>query len=84
MTVPEPMEELPSSEVDVGRLLKKCEDLVCQFQYDLALKFCEKILWAAPGNIEVRMMKATIYIDSGDEDAAREVHFCPILVLNTF
>lgn len=80
MTVPGPMEEPSSPEADVSRLLTKCEDLVCQFQYDLALKFCERILQAAPWNIDARMMKATIYIDSGNEDAAREVHFFHISI----
>jgi len=64
-----------SNLLDVSKMLAKCEELVCQFEYELALKFCDKILLAAPQNIEAFMMKATILIDMNKENEAKQVYF---------
>lgn len=57
---------------DVEQLLKKCEELVCRFEYELAMKFCQKILVKAPTNPDALLMKATIEIDTGNLDQAEK------------
>lgn len=61
------------SKNNVQKLLSKCEELVCRFDYDLALKFCEKILLASPENVDALLIKATILIDMSETDQAKEV-----------
>lgn len=76
MTWTEPVEDLETAAgkaVDVPKLLAKCEELVGRFQYDLAIKFCERILEHEPQQLDALQMKATILIDAGETDQAKEV-----------
>ncbi|PJF19284.1 Tetratricopeptide repeat domain containing protein [Paramicrosporidium saccamoebae] len=74
MTVAEPEASMEgSAKPDVSKMLLKCEELVERFEYDLALKFCERILSVEPRHVDALQMKATILIDMGDAEAARNV-----------
>lgn len=65
--------ELSSRSMDISKMLTKCEELVAQFQYDLAIKFCDRILSLEPTQLDALHLKATILIDMGDGEAAKPV-----------
>lgn len=56
---------------DVEQLLAKCEELACCFEYELAIKFCDRILDKEPSNTDALLIKATIQIDSGHPEMAQ-------------
>jgi tetratricopeptide (TPR) repeat protein len=58
---------------DLSKLLEKCFELVERYEYDLALKFCDKILVIEPNQLDALQLKATILIDMDENEAAREV-----------
>lgn len=58
---------------ELSKMLQKCEELVERFEYDLALKFCEKILEQDPHQVEALQLKATIHIDVGQTEEAKQV-----------
>lgn len=69
---------------EIERLLIKCEELVETYQYDLAEKFCQKILTIDPNNIDAIQLQATILIDSGDVEGAKQVNFLLFSLYCTF
>lgn len=74
--------EVTCKSKDISKLLAKCEKLVEQYQYDLALQFCGRILSLDPVQLDTLHLKATILIDMGEDEAAKLVSFPLATVMN--
>ena len=55
----------------VDDLMDKVEEYVDRFEYDLALKFCDKALKMDPSNARVIETSACVYAETGDTDKAK-------------
>lgn len=74
MTNDEISESSPGeSKWNIDKLLTKCEDLVSRFEYEVAAKFCDRILQRDPNQMDALQMKASILMDTGDVEGARRV-----------
>ena len=54
-------------------LLKKVEEYLDTFDYDLALKFCQKAIELAPEDLKVIETSACVYAESGDVEKSKEL-----------
>jgi Flp pilus assembly protein TadD len=61
------------AEPTVPKLLRKCQELLTQCDYELASKFIERVLDKSPGNSEALEYKGIVQVETGDVDGAREV-----------
>ncbi|XP_058940486.2 uncharacterized protein [Pocillopora verrucosa] len=52
-------------------LLKQAEECLDNFNYELAIKFCERALGIEPDNLEVLEMAGSVYLETGDMDKAK-------------
>jgi len=57
---------------DVEALLQKCEELAARFEYDVAIKFCQRILEQDAANSEAHALLVHIFVDSGRVEEARQ------------
>lgn len=56
-------------------LLSKAEELIDEFKYDLAEKFCKRAIDIEPDNIQAMEMYGFLLLQMGDIDQARPVYF---------
>lgn len=52
-------------------LLKQVDECLDNFNYELAVKFCERALCIEPDNMEVLEMAGSVYLETGDMDKAK-------------
>ncbi|KAJ7389971.1 hypothetical protein OS493_028023 [Desmophyllum pertusum] len=57
----------------IADLLKQVEECLDNFNFELAVKFCERALDIEPDNVEVLEMAGTVFLETGDIDKAKSV-----------
>ena len=57
----------------ISSLLTKAQSLVAQCDYELALRFIQRVLDIQPENVEAREMKGVVETETGDLIKAKEV-----------
>lgn len=57
----------------IASLYQKAQSLVVQGDYDLALRFAQRILEREPRNVETRELLGVVQLETGDLDSARQV-----------
>ena len=62
-------------------LMKKVEEYIDTFDYELALKFCEKAMEMEPGDVKIIETSACVYAEAGDIEKAKE-YFLKAVNLN--
>ena len=53
------------------------------FNFELAVKFCERALDMEPNNVEVLEMAGAVFLETGDVDKAKSVSLINIPVMLT-
>ncbi|KAJ3480648.1 hypothetical protein NLI96_g8193 [Meripilus lineatus] len=56
----------------IASLYQKAQSLVVQGDYDLALRFAQRILEREPRNVETRELLGVVQLETGDLDSARQ------------
>jgi Flp pilus assembly protein TadD len=64
-----------SSQFSASDLLDKADELIDQFQYDLAEKFCQRAVDLEPDNIRAIETRGFLMLQAGDTDQAKAVFF---------
>lgn len=54
------------------------------FNFELAIKFCERALDMEPENVEVLEMAGAVFLETGDVDKAKSVSFKPDFIITHF
>lgn len=62
-------------------LLNKVDEYLDTFEYELALKFCEKAIALEPGSLKVIETSACVYAETGDAEASKK-YFSKAVELN--
>ena len=52
------------------------DECLDNFNFDLAVKFCEKALGIEPDNVEVLEVAGAVYLETGETDKAKTVSLC--------
>lgn len=69
-TVSSPAPATPEPSIDA--LLDKARSLVDRCDYDLALRFAERILQRSPAHVQARELLGVVHIETGDIEAAKK------------
>ena len=56
-------------------LLLQVDECLDNFNFELAVKFCERALDIEPDNVEVLEMAGSVFLETGDIDKAKSVSF---------
>lgn len=64
-----------TSKFCVGDLLEKTDELIDQFQYELAEKFCQRAVDIEPDNLQALETHGFLLLQIGDLDRAKTVSF---------
>jgi len=56
---------------NVADLLKQVDECLDNFNFELAIKFCERALDMEPENVEVLEMAGAVFLETGDVDKAK-------------
>lgn len=62
----------------------QAEECLDNFNYELAIKFCERALGIEPDNLEVLEMAGSVYLETGDMDKAKSVSLSWMLLMKAF
>jgi Flp pilus assembly protein TadD len=62
-----------NQEPSIDALLDKARSLVDQCDYDLALRFAERILQRSPTHVQARELLGVVHIETGEIEAAKKV-----------
>lgn len=54
-------------------IILQVDECLDNFNYELAVKFCERALCIEPDNMEVLEMAGSVYLETGDMDKAKSV-----------
>lgn len=54
-------------------LLEKAQELITQYDYELALRFLRRVLEQQPDNVEAKEMLGVCLLETGEIDDAKEV-----------
>ena len=65
-------------------LIFQAEECLDNFNYELAIKFCERALGIEPDNLEVLEMAGSVYLETGDMDKAKSVSLSWMLLMKAF
>ncbi|GFR79364.1 TPR repeat-containing protein YDR161W [Elysia marginata] len=73
----------------IGKLLDKAEQLIDEFNYELAQKFCQRALEMEPDNVRALETSASLLLELGDIESAkhclgRAVEVCPETGFNKY
>ena len=57
-------------------IILQVDECLDNFNFDLAVKFCEKALEIEPNNVEVLEVAGAVYLETGETDKAKTVSLC--------
>ena len=57
-------------------IILQVDECLDNFNFDLAVKFCEKALEMEPDNVEVLEVAGAVYLETGETDKAKTVSLC--------
>ena len=57
-------------------IILQVDECLDNFNFDLAVKFCEKALGIEPDNVEVLEVAGAVYLETGETDKAKTVSLC--------
>ena len=57
-------------------IILQVDECLDNFNFDLAVKFCEKALEIEPDNVEVLEVAGAVYLETGESDKAKTVSLC--------
>ena len=57
-------------------IILQVDECLDNFNFDLAVKFCEKALEIEPDNVEVLEVAGAVYLETGETDKAKTVSLC--------
>ena len=57
-------------------IILQVDECLDNFNFDLAVKFCEKALEIEPDNVEVLEVAGAVYLETGETDKATTVSLC--------
>ena len=61
---------------EIFAIILQVDECLDNFNFDLAVKFCEKALEIEPDNVEVLEVAGAVYLETGETDKAKTVSFC--------
>ena len=61
---------------EIFTIILQVDECLDKFNFDLAVKFCEKALEIEPDNVEVLEVAGAVYLETGETDKAKTVSFC--------
>lgn len=65
-------------------LLAKAQSLIEQYDYDLALRFINRILDQDPKNAQAKEMLGVALLETGEIEGAKQVRFKKNIIINSF
>lgn len=61
---------------EIFTIILQVDECLDNFNFDLAVKFCEKALEIEPDNVEVLEVAGAVYLETGESDKAKTVSLC--------
>ena len=61
---------------EIFTIISQVDECLDNFNFDLAVKFCEKALEIEPDNVEVLEVAGAVYLETGETDKAKTVSLC--------
>ena len=61
---------------EIFTIILQVDECLDNFNFDLAVKFCEKALEIEPDNVEVLEVAGAVYLETGETDKAKTVSLC--------
>ena len=61
---------------EIFTIIFQVDECLDNFNFDLAVKFCEKAREIEPDNVEVLEVAGAVYLETGETDKAKTVSFC--------